>query len=316
MAHNIHKDKMVCVGTAWHDVGVRVEKEMTAVEVIQKAKLDYKVEKLPLYCKTAEGKEIKSDFLGTVNTESNIILGAVTDRYKVMQNVEAFNFFDSVVKSEEAFYHSAGALGNGERIWLLAKLPKNILVYKDIDIVEQYLLLTNSHDGTSALMMYFTPIRVVCQNTLTQSLNNKSEGISIRHTTNMQDKVNEARRALGLAVNFYGKFEEEAKKMVNTPLDIATAGRYYEGLLKIEDTEEASTQKKNTYDELIHLFQHGKGNDVEGIKNTVWAGYNAVTEYADFNKTFKGDNRVKSILFGSSAELKRRAFQEALVLTK
>lgn len=315
MAHNILKDKMVCVGTAWHDVGTRVEKEMTAAEAIRLAKLDYQVIKMPMSAQSSEGN-IESEFFGTVNTENKAVLGIVTDRYQIMQNVEAFGFFDSVVKTGEAFYHSAGALGKGERIWILAKLPKNILVYKDIDTVEQYLLLTNSHDGSSALMMYFTPIRVVCQNTLILSLGNKSEGISIRHTLNMQDKVNEARRALGLAVDFYANFEEVAKKMVATPMDTAKAGRYYEGLLKINEEDKTSTQKKNTYDELIQLFHTGKGNDVPGVKDTVWAGYNAVTEYADFHKTVRGDNRVQSILFGSGAELKRRAFQEAMAIAK
>ena len=311
---NIYENRMFAVGKAWHDKGIRVDKEVTSAEAIKLAKLDYEIKKVDLF--TKEGVKAEG-FLGNMNTQNNKVLGIVSDRYKIVQNVEAFSFFDNIVKSGEAFYHSAGALGNGERIWLLAKLPQNLMVFKDIDIVEKYLLLTNCHDGKGSLLMYFTPIRVVCQNTLIASYKDSKDGISIRHMGDIKTKTDGARIALGFALDFYKDFDKQALSMVNTNMNIEGAREYFNRVCNINEAEkELSTQAENTRSRLLQLFREGKGNSIDGVKDTVWAGYNAVTEYADFHKTIKGDNRIQSILFGSAADLKRRAFQEAMVLIK
>lgn len=311
MSANIYEKKMFCVGKAWHEEGIRVEKELLSKEAIKVAQLDYQIKKTPLYTEV-NGQKIETGILGTLNTENNKILGTVKDRYKIIQNTEAFDFFDNVVKSGEAFYHSAGALGNGERIWILAKLPNNILLFKD-DIIEKYLLLTNSHDGKHSLAMYFTPIRVVCQNTLIASLKDYKNGIHIRHTGNIKSKVNEARRTLGLALDFYNTFEENTHKLLDTKMSLEGARGYFNDLLKIEEEKEISTQTKNARDTLLYLFRKGKGNTGDNL----WSGYNAITEYVDHYKTSRGKgNRTKSILFGSGAKLKERAYNKVLALVK
>jgi hypothetical protein len=153
----------------------------------------------------------------------------------------------------------------------------------------------------------------VCQNTLIASYKDAKDGIAIRHTGNIKDKVEEARRALGLALDFYKDFEQDALKMVNTPMSDDSARGYFTKLLGIKDEEDISTQADNARGKLQYLFKNGKGNSVDGVRNTVWAGYNAVTEYSDYFKTTRGD-RVHSLLFGSGADLKKKAYQEALVL--
>jgi len=310
---NIYENRMFAVGKAWHDKGIRVDKEVTSAEAIKLAKLDYEIKKVDLF--TKEGVKAEG-FLGNMNTQNNKVLGIVSDRYKIVQNVEAFSFFDNIVKSGEAFYHSAGALGNGERIWLLAKLPQNLMVFKDIDIVEKYLLLTNCHDGKGSLLMYFTPIRVVCQNTLIASYKDSKDGISIRHMGDIKTKTDGARIALGLALDFYKDFDKQALSMVNTNMNIEGAREYFNRVCNINEAEkELSTQAENTRSRLLQLFREGKGNSIDGVKDTVWAGYNAVTEYADHYKTVRAD-RTESLLFGSGADLKRKAYDEALVLVK
>lgn len=315
MAHNIYDNRMFCVGKAWHDVGVRVDKEVNSAEAIKLARLDYEVKKVTLYA-NIDGKMIDSEVYGTLNASNNKVLGTVTDRYKIVQNVDAFSFFDDVVKNGEAFYHSAGALGNGERIWLLAKLPKSMLIFKDIDVVDKYLILVNNHDGKGSLYMYFTPIRVVCQNTLNASWHNKENMISIKHVGDIKGKVERAREAMGFALDFYTEFEDNAKKMVNKTLTKDEAEKYFDRVLEIkEDDTDLSTQIENTRDRLKSLYVNGTGNNIDGVKNTLWAGYNAVTEYADYHKTTRGD-RVNSILFGSGAVMKRKAYDEACLMVK
>jgi len=312
MAHNIYENRMFCVGKAWHDVGIRINEEVTSEEAIKLSGLDYEVIKVPLFAEQ-NNQKIDAEVFGTLNTSNNKILGVVADRYKIVQNIKAFEFFDGIVKSKEAFYHSAGALGNGEKIWILAKLPKNLLVFRN-DVVEKYLLFTNSHDGKSAVKMYFTPIRVVCQNTLIASYKDQNEGISINHVGNINAKTEEAKRLLGLALDFYKDFEIITQKFVNTSMTRQGFDQYAFRILNITENTEKSTNLENNIDRLSSLFINGKGNNEEGIKNTLWAGYNAFTEFADHYKTTRGNNRVNSILFGSGATMKRKAYEEALKL--
>jgi len=315
VAHNINDGRMFVNGKCWHNEGVRVDTNLTSAEAIVTAKLNVPVITKPVYAEVngqffpIEGKNC------TMRQDNNAVLGVVGDRYKVLQNVEAFSFFDDVVKTGDAIYHSAGMLGKGERIWILAKLPKDLIVFRD-DVVEKYLLLTNSHDGTSTIKMYFTPIRVVCQNTLNASLKNSKDGISIRHTTNMKFKIEEARKVLGLALDFYGDFEINAIKMTKKTLSENEISSYYDKVLKIDDMENASTRVLNQKEELISLQKNGKGNNIDGLKNTVWTAYNAVTEYIDHYRTVKGGdvNRINSVVFGSGAKMKETALEKALEL--
>ena len=160
-------DKMMWVGEKpWHGEGTKLENVATSAEAIEAAGLDWKVEKRGLYFAQTDGTtQLIPGKYATVRTDNQVALGIVGKVYTPLQNKEAFSFFDSIVGVKEAMYHTAGSLGKGERVWILAKLPGYIKVTED-DVVEKYLLLANSHDGSSAVEMLFTPVRVVCQNTL------------------------------------------------------------------------------------------------------------------------------------------------------
>ena len=198
MSHNINEERVFTVGTAWHGLGTVVKEAVTAEQAIQLAKLAYEVEHQPIF---TNNEQIDSH-VAIVRKDNKAVLGITTPKYKIIQNTEAFSFFDTVVGEGQAIYHSAGALGKGERIWILAKLPNNIVINQD-DVVEKYLCLTTTHDGKNSLKAFFTPIRVVCQNTLNMSMINAKNGISIRHSGNIKDKVEEAREILGLKKSDY-----------------------------------------------------------------------------------------------------------------
>jgi phage/plasmid-like protein (TIGR03299 family) len=187
--------------------------------------------------------------------------------------------------------------------------------------IEKYLILTNSHDGKTALKMYFSPIRVVCQNTLILSLMSASSGISIRHKGNIQAKVEEAQRVLGIATLFYGDFEKIAEKFTEVEMNVKKVTDYFNRVLDIdvekEKKEELSTRSENQRNDLLSLFENGKGNDNPLIKHSLWAAFNAVTEYADHYRTVKGlkvdkTARLDSIWFGSGAKFKERGYEIAL----
>jgi phage/plasmid-like protein (TIGR03299 family) len=317
VAHNLNENgnRMFYVGEKpWHGLGKELQSPATAAEAVTAAQLNYGVELQPVFAQN--GREIPGR-RASVRSDTQVPLGVVSDRYKVVQNIEAFSFFDTVVGEGQAIYHTAGALGLGERIWILAKLPKDVVIARE-DVVEKYLVLTNTHDGTSALRLYFTPVRVVCQNTLNMSLYESREGISIRHTGEIKNKIEEARRVLGLTVNYYAQFEKIAKQLVDVKLNVETAEKYFNVVVFGKEPDKEVLESKvyqNRQKDLVRLFEEGKGNNIPEVKYSAWAAYNAVTEWVDHFKTVRGlakdpTSRLKDVWFGTGAAYKEKAFNE------
>ena len=148
---------------------------------------------------------MKQDTYATMRTDTDEVLGFVNESYEPIQNVDAFTFFDTLVAEDEAIYETAGVLGKGECIWILAKLPGYIKVHGN-DIVNKYLLLTNSHDGSSHVRVKLTPIRVVCNNTLTAALQGAGE-VQISHTSNAVRDLEQAAAMLGLSNSLYEQLD-------------------------------------------------------------------------------------------------------------
>ena len=201
MAHNLAETNgrtaMAYFGeTPWHKLGTKLDRPATAAEAIEAAGLNYEVRLTSLI--TENGIPVTQK-KAVVRGDTQDVLGVVGNSYVPVQNREAFQFLDTVVADGEVRYHTAGALGKGERIWMLAKLPGHIRVKNTDDITEKFLLLHNSHDGTSSLRVFFTPIRVVCANTLSVAQRDaRGQGVSIIHKGDLSAKVREAQKVLGL----------------------------------------------------------------------------------------------------------------------
>ena len=146
--------------TPWHGLGTRVEEALTSKDALHYSGLDWKVEQEALMTETFHDVE---GFKANVRSDNRAVLGVVSNRYQVVQNEEAFAFTDALV-GEGVTYETAGSLNGGRRVWLLAKLPEKYQLVGDT--VEPYVVFTNSHDGSAAIRMACTPVRVVCQNTL------------------------------------------------------------------------------------------------------------------------------------------------------
>lgn len=246
------------------------------------------------------------------------VLGIVRGAYTPLQNREAFSFFDPIVGDKAAIYHTAGALGNGERVWVLAKLPGDIRVIGE-DITEKYLLLSNSHDGNSAVQIKFTPIRVVCQNTLTMAL---SQGPTLRvpHTRDVHERLKIAVNMLNAIKGRYGALEGAFKGMTTVQVDENRLQRY---LLQVfpdprrradEDRyQRALEQARMDRAGVEYMFTEGRGNKQKGVAGTLWAAYNGVIEYVDYRKYAKAtdDRQVETIWFGDGYSAKARAFTAA-----
>lgn len=303
-------------GAPWHKLGKALAEPLTAADAIREAGLDYEVASLPMFASGPQGPiSVPSHYLN-VRTDNLDSLGVVSDRYKIVQNREAFDFLDSVAASGDIRYHTAGALGVGERIWMLAKLPGDLIVNKTEDRIEKYLLLYNSHDASSALRCLWTPTRVVCWNTCSAALRaGEGMGITIRHTGEIRDKVDAARRALGLAHDYFTAFGEGANFLAGyTPTQEQLEG-YFKALYPDPAKGDAARAKANRMT-LFGLYEKGMGQDMPGIRGSAWAAYNAVTEFVDHHTGTDARRRMESSWYGDGSKVKARAFELALEMAK
>lgn len=254
----------------WHGIGTVVEEAPTSEDAIRIARLDWSVDQFPVF---ANGNEIPGCF-ANVRSDTNEALGVVRNRYKIVQNTEAFDFVDGIVanKNIEARYETAGSLFNGRRIFLLVKLPENDLLG---DKVENYLFFTNSHDGCSALTAGITNVRVVCNNTLQMAIKGCERKWSCRHTTNIEGKKQQAKEALGMAVKYMEGMEKTAEELASVKISKDKFIRAFSDKLdKIRYNEKA---KNETINRIITIYD--EKDDLQNFKGTGWGIYNATADF-------------------------------------
>ncbi|WP_417355463.1 DUF932 domain-containing protein [Flavobacterium sp.] len=318
---------------AWHNLGQTVEEYPTSEQAIQYAGLDYEVIKSPLFTKgsgvieTQHGTEAGSselqvpNYFANIRSDNNAVLGVVGKDYHIVQNREAFNFFDAIVGGGEGIlYETAGALGKGERIFITAKLPDYIRVGNGDDVTEKYIFLTTSHDGSGSITAAFTPIRVVCQNTLNAAMRNKSNVVRIKHTSGAKQRIEDAHKIMGLAdtlsTQLEGIFNEwakvrvtdrEVKKLIQLAL---CPNKETLDLLKKGAEDEVSTVFKNTVEDAFAYAMISDTQQMETTKGTLFGMYNAVTGYYQNVRKYKDEEaKLQSIVMGGTAQGKaQKAF--------
>jgi phage/plasmid-like protein (TIGR03299 family) len=310
-------DGMMYTGEApWHRLGVKLDSPATAAEAIASAGLDWDVITRFVYSRNIHGEFVKiEDKRAIVRADTEEVFTIMGKGYQPVQNVEAFSFFDKVIAQGEAVYHTAGSLFGGKRIWILAKLPEDITIIPG-DTIQPYILLSNSHDGSQALRMQITPIRVVCWNTLSVTLNARGAFFA-KHTKNIMQRASEAREMLGLAQAYYEMFARTVDKLVNTRMTVLDQQRYFQEVYKFNADKPYADQDNRivkAYESTLDLLNHPT-NLIDGIQGTAWAAFNAVTYYVDHEKVIRGsldrrdDSRLDGSWFGTGAELRQRAYQ-------
>ncbi len=242
------------------------------------------------------------------------IFGTVGPYYTPLQNREAFRFFDPIVGPDAAIYHTAGALGDGERVWIQAKLPGEIRVADD-DVTHKFLLLSNSHDGLSSVQIKFTPVRVVCENTLIQALQGEGESIRVAHFRDVKRRLAQARANLKLINTRYARIEEAFKRMVTVKMDDARLTMYlrlvFPDSRRSDDRRATERVRKNRQQAKV-FFENGKGNRLKPVAGTLWVAYDGVAEMIDHGPSMRTDDqRLTYEWFGGGASIKVRAFRIA-----
>ena len=318
--------EMMYVGdTPWHGLGTKLENTATAVEAIQAAHLDWEVSAEPIWI--ADTSKVFGNFK-TVDgynaiqrPDTGAVFGVMSDRYEIVQNVDAWSFMDGVLGAGGAHYHTAGALRDGRVVFILAQLDGTQEIVKG-DPVEKYLLLTTSHDGSLALQIHTTPIRVVCGNTHTAALAHGRQYVSIKHTSSVHRRIEDAKKALAQGEAYFDDYVREARALSRQYMGERAMGLFTQKLLGFDPSSnnKVNSQTEAAEREINELFITGRGQDLAEVRGTAWAAYNAVTEYVDYRSRVQKvggatqgsliaqDRRLHRSWFGRGQDIRNHAW--------
>ena len=255
----------------WHGLGTIVDTAPTSKEAIDLAGLNWTVDPMPIY--DGRGNEI-SGYKANTRSSDGSVLGVVTNKYKVVQNSEAFDFTD-VLLNEGVTYETAGSLRNGKTIWLLAKMPEKYILGDKFD---PYICFCNSHDGMGAIKICMTPIRVVCNNTLNMAFQGAERTWSTKHMGDIKSKLYEARHTLQLANSYIDTLGLEAEKLASQKMSTDEMMKVLDEMFPVDET--MTDRKKNNIKEvkdgiMVCVF----APDLANFVHTKWGFLNAISDF-------------------------------------
>jgi phage/plasmid-like protein (TIGR03299 family) len=304
--------------SAWHRLGTVTDDCMTAEDVMATAFLGgWKVRKIHL-----QGVETTPDGVSIIEcpdrrmtVRTNILtgvteyLGIVGTDYGTVQNEEAAEVLNRLVDASGAHFETAGSLRGGRMVFITMKLPTGMHI-AGIDEMDLYLCATTSHDGTTALRVDATPIRVVCATTQRAAIAHSRGSYTFRHTSNIRQQISQAREAMGLMWNYLDGFQAEAERMLNETLSMGEFEKITAQLWPLADDASEATRNnaKKRASTLRYLIRDS--DTQKAIAGTRWAGFQAVTEYIDhYAPARDAAVRAHRAVTGPIAELKTRAFE-------
>lgn len=290
----------------WHGLGTVVVEAPASADALRLAGLDWNVVQEPVY---TGYNELVAGYKANVRSSDRKVLGVVSDRYKVVQNVDAFSFTDELL-GKGVRYETAGSLQEGKKVWLLAKLPNEYIVAGER--ISPYLVFSNTHDGSGSVKVAVTPIRVVCNNTLNIALDTAKRSFSIMHTGNIHDKIQEAKDTLFMAEEYMECLGIEFEQLRRRKMTDAQVKEYIEMLLPMEQ-DPTPIQKKNT----LRLRQdmtrrYYEAPDLQKVGNNAYRFINAVSDFATHTRPLRRTANYNENLFARTVDgnpLIDRAYQ-------
>jgi len=245
--------------------------------------------------------------------ETEVQLGLVSRRYKPLQNIEAFEFFDPIVGDKKAYFETAGALGEGERIWVMARMPDAMEIVSGDECLK-YLLLSNTHSGDGSVIVKFTTVRVVCQNTLMMAMEDGQKAYRVRHSKQMQFKLSELSEFMAITQEVFLKAEECFRKLAEISVTAKRLEQYFESVYPRSVAQQKSGEKPPRWVSLQEIFDGRPDLQIEGVRGTLWAAYNAVTRFEDYKQPQQEElpeQRLERTWFGGGADIKLKALEKA-----
>lgn len=282
--------------TPWHGLGTRVMEAPGSEDALELAGLNWKVRQEPIY---TDNNLLIPGYKANVRDLDDKVLGVVTDRYKVVQNDEAFAFTDGLL-GEGVRYETAGALLDGRKVWILARMPREFII--NGEQISPYLVFSNTHDGSGAIKVAVTPIRVVCNNTLNLALSTAKRSWSMVHTGDVQGKMEEAKQALFMAEKYMSRLGREFENLRKIELTDRQVMDYIKLLLPYEN-EDNSLHVRNI-NRLREDMQkrYFDAPDLKDVGNNAYRFVNAVSDFATHSEPIRRTKNFKENLFSRTVE--------------
>ena len=304
----------------WHGLGTMVEETTTPAEALKIANLDWKVSKRQLFYKkeVEEGvdqyEEAETSY-ATVRDDTQAYLGTVGAQYTPIQNKEQSDFIEALAGEGNTVVECVGALFGGKKTFWTCRLPDSLTIGAN-DNIEEYLIVSNDHAGRGSFRVFYSPIRVVCNNTLAMSLSgiNKDASISLRHSGNIASKISEAKRVLSIASDAYTETAEVYSKIAESTVDPDILATLIDHSFDVdEDRAKTDRWAKTRTDVMnnIRLEQSTINTD-----NSAWAAYNGITRYLTHSAGKDRSKRFVSLADGRYNSINKKAlrvFSSAMV---
>ena len=280
----------------WHGLGTMVAEAPNSKDALRLAGLNWKVLQEPVY---TENEELIQGYKANVRDTDRKVLGVVTDRYKVIQNEEAFAFTDTLL-GEGVRYETAGSLQEGRRVWMLARLPREFIIGGER--ISPYMVFSNTHDGSGAVKTALTPIRVVCNNTLNLALRTAKRSWSMIHTGDISGKIEEAKNTLFLADEYMTALGQEFENLRKIKLSEKQVLDYIRILLPME--ENYSLLQKRGVEKLRAdmKMRYFDAPDLKGVGNNGYRFVNAVSDFATHSTPRRKTANYKENIFARTAD--------------
>jgi phage/plasmid-like protein (TIGR03299 family) len=310
MAHMV--ETMAYAGEVpWHGLGVRVPSDLHPTQMLEKAGLDWTVRKVPAYAEVA-GERVAVGRSALVRNSDDSILDVVSDDWNVLQNHEAFEFFHDFVANGDMEMHTAGSLRDGQLVWALAKVNDGFELFKG-DQVDSYLLFSNPHRYGWSIDVRFTPIRVVCNNTLTLSLNTSSKNfVKISHRRQFDGDM--VKETLGVAKEKLVMYREMAEFLGGRRYTGPKLVEYFKKVFPVAGGPEKKKEMSISASKALDVVHTQPGaNFAEG---SWWSAFNAVTYMIDHKLGRSQDNRMTSAWFGNGKKVKADALELAVQMAE
>ena len=280
----------------WHGLGTRVESALNSAEALEMSGLNWDVIQKPIM--TTSGNLIPG-YKANIRDTDNRVLGVVTDRYRVVQNSEAFAFTDALL-GDGVKYETAGSLQDGKRIWILAKLPDKYII--EGEQIDPYLVFSSSHDGSGSIKVAMTPIRVVCQNTLNLALGTARRSWSTIHIGDLAAKMDEAHNTLLLAEKYMGRLGMEFSRLSKIKLSDQKVMEYIDLLLPMDEQPTDIHRKNITRIREDMKRRYFDAPDLRHVGKNAYRFINAVSDFATHAKPLRETANYQENMFAKTVE--------------
>jgi phage/plasmid-like protein (TIGR03299 family) len=291
----------------WHGLGTKVLSDLTPDQMLVEAGLDWEVEKVPAYANVG-GEQVAIGKSALVRTSDNTVLDVVGDDWNPLQNAQAFEFFSDFVAEGNMEMHTAGSLLGGKRVWALAKINESFELFGGRDKVDSYMLFSNPHTYGMSIDIRFTPIRVVCNNTLTLSLSSATKnGAKVSHRTEFDAET--VKETMGLATSKLGQYKEMAEFIAGKRFNEDTKVEYLERLFPVLGEAKRKKQSKGASN-VLELLDTQPGAELG--EGSFWQLFNGATYYVDHEMGRTDDNRMNNAWYGSGVKKKQQAMEIAV----